>query len=559
MYASTENENDSLKESMMNPLRTITVVPAPGCEAGSCIDVGLIRLFRNIRRNTVDFLIATDSRGIIRLTSFNTGLLLGCNQSELQGIDIRSLFDNDKGRTSDIMADLEAEEELENLEMILKRKDGNTLHVNISASLLIGEDRQRLGSFFLLRDISEKKKMEDQLRHAQKMEAIGTLAGGIAHDFNNLLTGIQGYASLMLFDVQPQHPHYEMLKSIEQQIQSGADLTKKLLGFAKGGKYEVRPIDINDLVRKSAKIFGRTRKEIKMHGSYADPLRTAEVDASQIEHVLLNLYINAWQAMPEGGDLHIETENVMLDEPFLKTYRMKPGPFVKVSVTDNGVGMDAETQSRVFEPFFTTKERGRGTGLGLASAYGIVKSHGGVIKVYSEIGKGTTVTIYLPASNKGKFREIKPRRQIRRGHETILIIDDEESNARVTGELLERVGYRVLTANNGMEGAAIFKKRKEEISLVILDMIMPGMTGKETFEVLKEIEPAVRVILSSGYSLNGQAREIMEQGCRGFIQKPFDIMRLSEKIGEVLQETRGETVKLPAHRAEIPGKEAVCF
>jgi nitrogen-specific signal transduction histidine kinase/ActR/RegA family two-component response regulator len=395
----------------------------------------------------------------------------------------------------------------------------------------------------MLRDITEKKMMENQLRQAQKMEAIGTLAGGIAHDFNNLLNSIQGYTSMMLLDLPPRHRHYEMLNNIEQQIQSGADLTRKLLGFAKGGKYEVRPIDINDLVRKSAKIFGRTRKEIKVCGRYAEPLRAAEIDANQIEHVLLNIYINAWQAMPEGGDLYIETENVVPDEQFLKPYRMKPGPFVRISITDNGVGMDAETQNRVFEPFFTTKERGVGTGLGLASAYGIVKNHGGVIKVYSEIGRGTTVTIYLPASDKKKFREVKPRQQLRRGNETILLIDDDESNAGVTGELLESAGYRVLTAGNGMEGTEIFRLKKAEISLVILDMIMPGMTGRETFKVLKEIEPDVRVILCSGYSLNGHAREIMEQGCRGFIQKPFDIMRLTQHIGEILQNTNGEADK----------------
>jgi len=536
MDASQEGVVIACKRDYLPDSRSGSSLDAP-------IDLKLTQLFKSLRRNVSIFMVATDPLGMIRLASSNAGLLLGCNLSELLEVDIRTLFSDEPGRTNDIMADLETEGELENLEMVLKRKDGDPLHVDISASLLIGEDRQRLGTIFLLRDITEKKKMEDQLRHSQKMEAIGTLAGGIAHDFNNLLTGIQGYASLMLFDLQPQHPHYEMVRSIEQQIQSGADLTKKLLGFAKGGKYEVRPIDINDLVRKSVRIFGRTRKEIKVHGRYAEPIETVEVDASQIEHVLLNLYINAWQAMPEGGDLYIDTENIMLDQPFLKTYNIKPGLFVKVSVTDTGVGMDAETQHRVFEPFFTTKERGRGTGLGMASAYGIIKSHGGVIKVYSEIGKGTTVTIHLPASNKQKFREIKPRHQLRRGHETILLIDDEESNAQVTGELLERVGYRVLTANNGMEGMAIFKKRKAEISVVILDMIMPGMTGRETFEALKEIEPTVRVILSSGYSLNGQAREILEQGCRGFIQKPFDISRLSQKIGEVLLDGSGETVK----------------
>ena len=537
MYTDTATQNNvRRKTDYLRPIQTVPSDSESDCPSSGQTQISMLQLFQSIQKNTSDFLIATDRAGNICLTSPNIDFLLNRKSSELPGVNISALFDNGGKKMAELMDHLAVEGELQNLEMVLLRSNGASLHVHISAFLLMADCGQKPGAVFLIRDITEKKKLEEQLLHARKMEAIGTLAGGIAHDFNNLLTGIQGYTSLMLFDVQPHHPHYEMLKSIEQQIQSGADLTKKLLGFAKGGKYEVRPTDMNDLVKKSAKIFGRTRKEIKVHGRYADPLWMTEVDASQIEHVLLNLYINAWQAMPEGGDLDLVTENFNIDEPFLKTCPWaKPGPFVKISVTDNGVGMDAETKHRMFEPFFTTKERGRGTGLGLASAYGIVKNHGGIIKVYSEIGWGTTVTLYLPASNKPKAREIKPpRRHLRRGHETILLIDDEESIAAVTRELLEKIGYGVLMANNGRDGVELFKKRMDDISVVVLDMVMPGMTGKETFDVLKQIKPDVKVILSSGYSLNGQARDILEQGCRGFIQKPFDIMRLSEKIGDVI-------------------------
>jgi CheY-like chemotaxis protein len=301
---------------------------------------------------------------------------------------------------------------------------------------------------------------------------------------------------------------------------------------------------MNDLLRRGVAIFGRTRKEIRVHGSYAEHLWAVEADASQIEHVFLNLYINAWQAMPEGGDLFLATENVVLDEQYLKPYgKVAPGRFVKIAVRDTGVGMDEATKERVFEPFFTTKERGRGTGLGMASAYGIVKSHGGVISVDSEVGAGTTITIYLPASDKPKQAAPGPlRRRLRRGNEVILIIDDEEMVADVTREMLERIGHRVLVANSGRDGIALFRQQKEEIALVVLDMIMPGMTGRETFAMLKTLKPDVRVLLCSGYSFNGQARGILEQGCQGFIQKPFDIEKLCEKIGEILrQPARGGT------------------
>ena len=247
----------------------------------------------------------------------------------------------------------------------------------------------------LFKDITEHRRLEEQLRQSQRMEAIGTLSGGIAHDFNNLLMGIQGRTSLMLMDVGPSHPHFEHLKGIEDYVKSAADLTKQLLGFARGGKYEVKPIDINELIKTGSSMFGRTEKEIKINCKYQKNVWTTEADRGQIEQVLMNLYVNAWQAMPSGGELYLQTENVRLDENDVKPFEIEPGKYVKISVTDTGVGMDEATRQRVFDPFFTTKKMGRGTGLGLASAYGIIKSHGGFINVYSEKGHGTNFKIYL--------------------------------------------------------------------------------------------------------------------------------------------------------------------
>jgi len=239
--------------------------------------------------------------------------------------------------------------------------------------------------------------------------------------------------------------------------------------------------------------------------------------------------------MPDGGDLYIETGNVELDDLFMNTFKVKAGHYVKVSVSDTGVGMDEETKQRVFEPFFTSKERGRGTGLGMASAYGIVKNHGGIIKVYSEKGRGTTVIFYLPASNKAVIEHMEPRGRLQKGSGTILVIDDEEQSLHVTKEMLKILGYHVLAAGNGHEGLETYYKEREAIDLVILDMIMPGMTGCETFEALRRISPDVKVILSSGYSMNGQARDIIDRGCRGFIQKPFGMVELSEKIWRIIK------------------------
>ncbi len=389
--------------------------------------------------------------------------------------------------------------------------------------------------FELMEKEKEKEQFRAQVFRAQKMESLGVLAGGIAHDFNNLLMGIQGNASLMLLDVDRGHKFFEKLKNIEEYVQRGVQLTRQLLGMARGGKYEVKPHRINHIIRRTADMFGRTKREITLHERYQEDVFPVELDQGQIEQVLLNLYVNAWQAMPTGGDLYLETRNVVLDGNHVKPFSVEPGRYVKISVTDTGVGMDKAIQERIFDPFFTTKEMGRGTGLGLASAYGIIKNHGGFINVYSEKGHGATFNIYLPASEKEAVEEKKLEGDTLRGSETVLLVDDEEMIVEIAEALLERLGYRVLTARSGEEAIEIYDKNKERIDTVLLDMIMPDMSGGETHDRLKEINPEVKVLLSSGYSINGQAQEILNRGCDGFIQKPFKIEELSQKLREILE------------------------
>ena len=346
--------------------------------------------------------------------------------------------------------------------------------------------------------------------------------------------GIQGNASLMLLKIDSEHPNFEKIKNIETYVQSGTTLTKQLLGFARRGKYLVKATDLNDIIDKSSGLFARTRREIRVHTKLDRAIWTVEVDRGQIEQVMLNLYVNAWQAMLEGGDLYLNTENVTLDSSYVKPYKVKPGRYVKISVTDTGVGIDKDTQKRIFEPFFTTKEMGRGTGLGLASVYGIVKSHGGYINVYSELDQGTTFTIYLPASGKQVVEDESVAADIVRGTGTILLIDDEQMILTVGQELLEELGYTVLPAMSGQEAIEIFQKQHAEIDMIIMDMVMPGMTGSETFDRLKQISPDAKVLLSSGYSVDGQASDILKRGCDGFIQKPFNMNQLSQKIKNIM-------------------------
>ena len=398
---------------------------------------------------------------------------------------------------------------------------------------------ENLDQFVIYEDITEKSKLEHQLLQAQKFEAIGTLAGGIAHDFNNLLMGIQGRSSLMLVDLDPSHPHKEHINAIEEYIRSATGLTKQLLGFAREGKYVVKPININELVSSSATMFGRTRKELNIHTKMLQKPVIVEADRSQIEQVLLNMYVNAWQAMPDDGEIYLETKFVMLDEDYCKPYGVKSGRFAKVSVTDTGIGMNEATRQRVFDPFFTTKDMSRGTGLGLASAYGIIKNHGGLITVYSEPGYGTTFNIYLPVSDKDVYQEVIQKHEMVEGMETILLVDDEDMIIEVGQAMLEKLGYCVIVSRNGLDAVREVTAYGNEIDLVILDLIMPGLDGGKTFGRIREIQPDLPVILSSGYAINGKATKIMQKGCNGFIQKPFSISEISQKIRKILDEAKG--------------------
>ncbi len=497
--------------------------------------------FRTLVENSPDLLYRTDITGAIEYVSPSAYRLSGYTVEEAIGMKMAEEVYAYPEERETFLKKLMEKGFVKNFQARLKRKDGSIWWASTNAHFLKDKDGNVQGVEGVTRDVSElmdaeeeKKRLRSQLQQSQKFEAIATLAGGVAHDFNNLLMGIQGRASLMRMDLDRRHPHSDHIHAIEEYIQSATDLTKQLLGFARGGKYEVKPSDVNELVLHSSALFGRTRKEIKIHTKLSRSTPVAEVDHRQIEQVLLNLYVNAWQAMPDGGELYLETKEVTLDHAYCESHHMKAGDYIKVSVTDTGIGMDDDTRRRVFDPFFTTKEKSRGTGLGLASAYGIMKNHDGIITVYSEAGHGTTFNLYLPLSRKSVYREVRLEDRIKKGTETILLIDDEEMIIDVGQAMLEKLGYRVLVANSGEEGVETVKQMGAEIDLVILDLIMPGMDGGKTFDCIRDMRPEIPVVLSSGYAINGHATEIIQRGCNGFIQKPFNISELSQKIRNVL-------------------------
>lgn len=471
------------------------------------------------------------------------GRLIDCNPEfvrmfgfssaeDAKSADMPAIYSDDGAREL-FLAKIREKGILERHEMEMRNLNGRLIHTIENARGVFDENGELVEIRGYIFDITERRNLESQLMHAMKMEAVGTLAGGIAHDFNNMLMAIQGNVSIMLMDKTIEEKYHKRLKNIERFIRHGAELTHQLLGFAKGGTNELKPTGLNDLIRNSSKMFGRTKKEISVHMMFQEDLRVVDIDRPQIEQVLLNLFLNAWQAMPGGGKLYIETENAILDKGVARMRGINPGEFVKITVTDTGVGMDDKTRNRIFDPFFTTREIGMGTGLGLAAVYSIIKNHGGFVNVSSIMGEGTTFTIYLPASTKTKREETSLNMNTVNG-ETILFVDDEEIIIDVGREILEALGYHVLIAKSGEDALKTYEENHSGIDLVILDLIMPDMSGGEVYDRMKRINPDIRTLLSSGYSIDGQATEILARGCDGFIQKPFNMKDLSAKIRSIL-------------------------
>ncbi len=385
----------------------------------------------------------------------------------------------------------------------------------------------------LRREMAAREKAEGRLLQASKLEAVGTLAGGIAHDFNNLLTGIRGHSALMAMDLPLGHPHQEHLKTIAAQVESAARLTAQLLGFARGGRYEPRVIALAPMVREVTELFGRTHRELTLSLELGAERWAVLADRSQLEQVLLNLLVNAWQAQPTGTvTVALATvERSTAADPAASTGEVR---WARISVTDQGPGMSAAVQARIFEPFFTTRAAQGGTGLGLASAYGIVKAHGGELRVHSREGAGARFEVDLPLSDR-EPDELAPPVAVAPGAAAqILVVDDEPLVREVTAAVLRKLGHRVVTAESGAAALALVEGQASGPDLVLLDMVMPGLGGVDTFHRLRALRPELPVLLLSGYSLSEEASQLLASGCRGFVQKPFTPETLAARVAEVL-------------------------
>jgi len=390
-------------------------------------------------------------------------------------------------------------------------------------------------------DITESKRLQEQLIQAQKMEAVGTLAGGIAHDVNNLLQVMLGQADMLLLRGGMEEKFTRSVEAIRQSARSGADLVKRILAFSREAETEMRPVNLSDEVLRIQRLLRRTiPRMISIEMNLEDRLWMISADPSQLEQVILNLAVNAKDAMPDGGRLVFETRNETLREEYSRLQpEVKPGKYVLMTVFDTGLGIEKEILDRIFEPFFTTKQPGEGTGLGLSMAFGIVKGHGGHISCYSELGLGTTFKIYFPVAEMDLPAAVADTIEMPAGGtETLLLVDDEESLRKLGVEMLELAGYTVLTATNGREALQVYSQRKDQIALVILDLVMPEMGGRQCLEELRRMDPSAKVLIASGYSANGPTKDALDRGAIGFINKPFDLKQILLAVRKSLDASR---------------------
>ncbi len=427
---------------------------------------------------------------------------------------------------------------MDGFEVRWKRKDGAIITVRISGRAVAGGDEPSDVLEAIAEDITERRVLEDQFRQAQKMEAVGRLAGGIAHDFNNLLMVISGYTEVLLYHLNPGHPLHTKAEAIQQAADRASTLTRQLLAFSRKQLLELKVIDVNSIIADMERLLTPLIGEhIELTTSLSPDVSCTRADAGQLEQVIMNLVVNAKDAMPHGGKVCIRTASVALDNSYRpENTFIKPGPYIMISVRDNGQGMDRETQARIFEPFFTTKEKGKGTGLGLSTVYGIVKQSGGYIFVQSEPDRGTVFTIYLPQveEQSENARSVPVSSTAAGGSETILLVEDEDSVRQLVRETLESRGYHVLEAANGAAGLAIAASHPEPIHLIITDVVMPGMSGHELVQQLLSTRPAIKSLYLSGYAEDTFANAKPSDPPKAFLQKPFTLQNLARKVREVL-------------------------
>ncbi len=483
-----------------------------------------------------DGLFVDINKGFARLTGFTREEVIGKTSLEV-GIW------HDPGDRQELVRGLNENGYYENLEAQFRRKDGSVATGLMSARLISLNNAPHIIS--ITRDISEQiqlrarqQKLEDQLHQAQRLESVGRLAGGVAHDFNNLLSIIMGYSELILEQEKSNEQRSEALRQIHDAAIRARDLTRQLLAFSRKQILEMKPVDVNAVVKGFERLLGRVLGEdIAMEFKLAPGPLTVKADTAQMEQILMNLAVNARDAMISGGTLTIETACVRLDDAYAEgKLGVTPGAYALLSVSDNGAGMDKQTQALIFEPFFTTKSKDKGTGLGLATTYGIVKQHGGNIWVYSEPGQGTTFKIYLPLLSETVPDPARrmPGRDFTAGSATVLIVEDDASVRRMAVSILRRGGHKVIESGSVEDAVKQSLKYSDPIHLVLADVVMPGMRGPEVYARIAERHREAKVLYMSGYTENVIARQgVLKQGIQ-FIQKPFTVEGLLAKVGEVL-------------------------
>ena len=493
--------------------------------------------FKSLSENAPVIIFSLDIHGALDYVNPAWECLLGYSRGEVIGRPFVDFLqpENDTDVAGIFQSIIRGQAPVAELNLRVIHKDGSQHLFNTSVSANSNINGQVTGVIGLAKDVTEEYRLQHQLFESQKMEAIGTLAGGIAHDFNNLLMGMQANLSLMRLETtqMPQTTTVqEKIRRIEEQIQNGASLTRQLLGYARKGKYALTVFDINVLIRDTLTVVSRTNKGVVIVQHLSDEPAFIKADQGQIELVLLNLFINAVDAMPDGGELSVTSTLIRVAKGSGGLSDQNDGPIVQLDIRDTGIGMDPNTQSRIFEPFFTTKEMGRGTGLGLASVYGVIKNHGGSIQVESSPGQGSTFTLALPAARAERPARISSEKKAvlpDRGG-TILIVDDEPLILQYCQEMIKSLGFSVIAAATAEEAIQIYQKYNQEIDIAILDMVMPKMNGLQLFGVLQAINPEIKTIITTGYALDSRISEIIVRNSHQYLKKPYTRDQLANSI-----------------------------